>query len=187
MGAGFVDELAQFLLGMAIDVDQPLIGLRLLDRVQILALDILDQRHLERLVVAELADDGRDFVQPRPLRRPPAPLASDDLEAVAVRADDDRLDDAARLDGLGEFDQRLFLENPAGLARMRLDAGDRNQLNGAPPSFRAASDGRFLLDLAKERGEAAAETGRAFARRITHAAAFVGLGIRPISSRASAI
>ena len=61
MGAGLVDELAELLLGMAIFVDQALIGLRLLDRVEVLALDILDQRDLERLVVAELADDRREF------------------------------------------------------------------------------------------------------------------------------
>src|SRR5205085_1107517 len=115
--AGLADELAQILLGVAILVDQALIGLRLLDRVEVLPLDILDQSDFERLVVAELADDRRDFVQPRPLRRPPPSFAGDDLEAMAMRADDDRLDHAPRLDGGGEFGQCLLREDTAGLAR----------------------------------------------------------------------
>ena len=53
------------------------------------------------------------------------------LPSVAVRADDDRLDHAARLDGFGELGQRLLLEDAAGLAGMRLDAGDRNELDCA--------------------------------------------------------
>ena len=81
MAARFVDEPAELLLGVAVVVDQALIGLCFLDRVEVLALDILDQRDLERLLVAEIADDGGDFVQPRPLRRAPAPFAGDDLEA----------------------------------------------------------------------------------------------------------
>src|SRR4051812_46013000 len=120
MAARLVDELAKLLLGVGIIVDEPFIGLGLLDRVEVLALDILDQRDLERLLVAEFAHDGGDFVEPGALRRAPAPLAGDDLEAMTVRTDDDRLDDAARLDGSGELDQAFLLEDAARLAWMRL-------------------------------------------------------------------
>src|SRR6185295_14955132 len=129
------DEPAELFLGMRIILDEPPVGLRLLDRIEVLALDILDQGDLERLLVAELADDGGDLVQPRALRRAPAPLAGDDLEAVAVRANDDRLDDAARLDGGGELDQGLLLEDAARLAGMRLDACERNHLDRAAGAF----------------------------------------------------
>jgi hypothetical protein len=44
---------------MAIFAGQPLIRLRLFDRVEILALDILDQRDLERLGIVEVADYDR--------------------------------------------------------------------------------------------------------------------------------
>src|SRR5437764_7206462 len=115
MAARLVDEPAELLLGMGIIVDEALIGLRLLDRIEVLSLDILDQGDFERLLVAEFAHDRRDFVQPRPLRGAPAPLARDDLEAVAVRADDDRLDDAPRLDRGGKLDEALLLEDPARL------------------------------------------------------------------------
>ena len=129
MGPGLVDELAELLLGMAIVVDQALVGLRLLDRVEVLPLDILDQSDFECLVVAELADDRRYVVQPRPLGRAPAPFAGDDLEAVAMRADDDRLDHAARLDGGGELGQSLLGEDPAGLARVITFASSRKARN----------------------------------------------------------
>ena len=44
MTARLVDDLAKRLLGVVELVGQPLIGLRLLDGVEILPLDILDQR-----------------------------------------------------------------------------------------------------------------------------------------------
>ena len=53
MAARLVDEPAELLLGVAIILDQPPIGLRLLDRVEVLALDVLDQRDLERLLVVK--------------------------------------------------------------------------------------------------------------------------------------
>ena len=190
MAARLVDELAQFLLGVAIILDEAAIGLRFLDRVQILALDILDQGDFERLLVAELADDGGDFVQPRLLRRAPAPLAGDDLEAMAVRTDDDRLDDASRLDRLGELGQRFLVEDAARLARMWLDARDRDHLHRAAGgrALRPVANRRLLLDLAEQGGEAAAEPRGPFLREgIAAHAASAFWGRRSISSRASAI
>src|SRR3977135_3629791 len=139
MAARFVDEPPKLFLGMGIIVDEALIGMRLFDRIEVLALDILKEGDFERFLVAEFANDGRDFVQARPLRRAPAPLAGDDLEAMAVRADDDRLD------GRGELDQCLFLEDPARLAGMRLDACDRNHLDRTARAF-TGRDRRLLRD-----------------------------------------
>ena len=48
MAARLVDDLADVVLGVAVPLDQLPIALRLLDRVEILALDILDQRELGR-------------------------------------------------------------------------------------------------------------------------------------------
>ena len=54
---------------------------RLFERRQVLALDVLDQRDLDDLVVVDLADDDRDLAQADLDRRLIAALAGDDLEA----------------------------------------------------------------------------------------------------------
>jgi hypothetical protein len=141
VAARFGDDPPKRLLGVAIFLDQPLVGLRLLDRVEVLALDILDQRNLKRLRVGKIAHDRRDLMQLRLLRRAPASLARDDLEAVAVRPHHNRLDDAARLDRGGELVERLLAENAARLARVRLNARDRNTAHVAAAQF--AGDRRF--------------------------------------------
>src|SRR5690606_34179691 len=71
----------------------------LLDRVQVFALQVLDQRDRERGLVVELANDDRDLLQAGAPRRVPAALAGDDLIGVAARgigrawSYDDRLQD----------------------------------------------------------------------------------------------
>ena len=47
------------------------------------ALHVLDDGDLERFLVGQLAHDHRHLVHAGPLRRAPAPLAGDDLEAAA--------------------------------------------------------------------------------------------------------
>ena len=60
------------------------VGERLFDRVQVLALDVLDERHLEQpLLVAagDVPDDDRHLEEAGVLRGAPAALAGDDLVA----------------------------------------------------------------------------------------------------------
>ena len=49
-------------------------------------------------------------MEPRPLRRPPPPLARDNQETVALGAKQDRLKDTALADRIREFVQRRFVE-----------------------------------------------------------------------------
>ena len=151
MAARFGDELAERFLGVAIIVEQAAIGLRLLDRVEILALDILEQGDFERLGVAEIADDRRNFVQARLLRRAPAALAGDDLEAMAVRTHDDRLDHAARGDRLRQFGQRFLVEGSARLAGMRLDACRRGSDAPRRAGLSRAGVSRWMSPSREER------------------------------------
>ena len=58
--------------------------LRLLERIQVLALDVLDQRERERRLIGNVLHERRDLAQPCLLRRAPAALAGDDLEAAAI-------------------------------------------------------------------------------------------------------
>ena len=71
-----------FLLQLEL-VDEPLIRGRRFHRIEILALDVLDQRHLEQtpLLVrrGDVLDDDRDSCRAGALRGAPAAFAGDDL------------------------------------------------------------------------------------------------------------
>jgi len=82
--------------------DQPLHALRLLERIEVLALDVLDQRHRQRRLVRHVAHGDRHLGQPGHLPPREAALAGNDLVAVAAgRPDQDRLNDSLRLDRFG--------------------------------------------------------------------------------------
>ena len=63
-------------------VGQPAVRVRFFDRVEVLALDVLDQRDRQQPVVWNVADDDRDLEQAGALRGAPAPFARDDLVAA---------------------------------------------------------------------------------------------------------
>ena len=77
---------------------QALEGLRLLERRQLLALDVLDEGQLQQLLVGHVAQRDRHAREPGRLRGAPAPLAGDDLVALAAAPHQDRLHDAALAD-----------------------------------------------------------------------------------------
>ena len=58
MAAALADHLAEVGLGIAVLVDQLLVALRLFDRVEVGALDVLDDREFERGAVVDVADDA---------------------------------------------------------------------------------------------------------------------------------
>ena len=76
----FSDNPCQRPLSMLEFVHQTLITLRLLQRRQIGALNILDQGDFKGLGIIEIFYHHGQLVQLSLLRRPPAPLASDDFE-----------------------------------------------------------------------------------------------------------
>src|SRR5690606_7569984 len=124
------DGLRDLRVGHVELLDQALQRARLLERVQVLALDVLDQGHRDRGLVRDVADDGRHDLEARHLRGPPAPLAGDDLvadlaAAVAQRPHDDRLHDALRADRLGELGQGLLAHVDARLVLAALQQVDR--------------------------------------------------------------
>jgi hypothetical protein len=136
----------------------------------------------------------------------PAAFAGDQLIAsIAERANDYRLDDAARGDRRGEFVERGLVEMTAWLIGMRRDVGGSQHGKAAREHTRLAGarrqDQRLLAPaLAQQRAETAAETaplggttrsadawrGNSDDGIVAHAA-FLLSGSLPISSRASAI
>ena len=149
-GAAAADAPRQLLLGEAEVLDQGGAGARLLDRVEVLADHVLDQRHLQPLGQLGVADDRRHLLQAGLLRGAPAALAGDQLvAAVGQGADEQRLDDAAALDRGGEAGQRLGVEAGARLVRVRLDQLDRQLAQLAGVAGRGA--------LGQDRRQAAAD------------------------------
>src|SRR3546814_14853964 len=117
---------------MAELIDETLVGFRLLDCVEVRALNVLDDRDFQRFDIVEIADEGGNLVEPRLLRRPPAPPAGDDLIALTEGADDDGLDEPARAYRFAKLGQLLFIEIADRLSRMRPHAGNGQHLTPAP-------------------------------------------------------
>ena len=65
-------------------VGQAVQAARLLERVQVLALDVLDQRHRRRGFVGDVAHQHRHRVEAGQAGGAEAPLAGDDLEAACA-------------------------------------------------------------------------------------------------------
>ena len=128
-------------------VDELAIGERLLDRVEVRALEVLDERDLELVAVGELADDGRDPLEAgRDRGRADAALAGDELVAVERLGDEDRLEHAVLADARGELVEARLVDASARLVRVRPDPRERD-LDGA---------GLTGGPLRDQRGEAAA-------------------------------
>ena len=130
MAAALADDLCHLLLGVAEPFDQFAVAGRLLDRVEVRALHVLDEGELGSLLVAEIAHDDRHRVQAGLLGRPPAALAGDDLEAAAlgVGAGDDRLQQTLLADRLGELGQLDVVEDScAGCGRSGAQLVDGQQ------------------------------------------------------------
>ena len=110
-------------------LDELLVGGRLLERVELLALEVLDDRLLEHRGVVGDPDDRGDRLEPDAPRRAPAALARDQLVAVAARPrDQHRLEHADLADRVGERGERLLVEVLARLLRVRPDRRDRDLL-----------------------------------------------------------
>ena len=131
-GAVLPHLFAQLLLGQFHFIHQPLEADGHLDGVELLALDVLHERHLQHGLVVGDAHIGRHFLQPRQLRGAEPPLTADELVAVVTHlAQGHRLDHAQFLDALRQFQQRLFTEVGARLEGVCLDLRDGHHADRA--------------------------------------------------------
>ena len=138
MAPAFAERLAQLVLRVPEPVHQLPVACRLFDRVQIRALNVLDDRDLKHFGVVEIADEDGHLVQLRALRGAPATLTGDDLVIAlgfGIRADDQRLDDPLFADGFAELVQRRPLRR-SGAADPGL-AGCFPPEQAGPPGFAA--------------------------------------------------
>ena len=91
------DALGKLLLGPPELREQPLVGLGLFHRIQIFAEQVFDQRQFQALGVGRFPDNGGNAGQAGQLGSAPAPLADDELVALADAPDDHRLQNACLL------------------------------------------------------------------------------------------
>jgi hypothetical protein len=130
-GARTTDRIGGLLMRDTELRDQPLQCACFLERIQILALDVFDQRHRNRRIVRHLADDGGDAGQSRDLRSAPATFAGDDFIARCFacvggkRSHHDWLDDALIADRDGELFQRFLAQVDARLVLAALQLRQR--------------------------------------------------------------
>src|SRR6516225_2909328 len=123
--AGAAYLARQLLVGGTEIVKELLVGGGLLERVELLAVQVLDQGIPEQLIVLGLLDDGADLGHPGPLAGPPSTLAHDELiPAWPGRTDNYWLQQADLPDRLRELVESLVVEGPPWLPGIRRDRGD---------------------------------------------------------------
>ena len=103
-------------MGEAEVFDELLIGGRLLQGVEVLAVEVLDQCLFQGPGVVGHPNQGWNGLQARPACRPPPTLARDELEVpLAELSHQHGLEDADLPDAGGQRSQALFVEVLSGL------------------------------------------------------------------------
>jgi hypothetical protein len=124
-------------------VDEPAVGLSLLNGVEVFALDVLDERDLKQLFVGDVTDDDRDAKKAGALGRTPSAFARDDFVLPVNTPHENRLDDPVGPDALREFLQAVFLDERARLTRIRDEQVDV-ELEGPSLGVRGAAGGAHV-------------------------------------------
>ena len=84
MAAAFADDLTKIVLGIAVLRDQLLIAQSFVERIEIAALDVLDDGDFERGTVIDIANENRDVDQAGELCRTPATFTGNNLEVSGI-------------------------------------------------------------------------------------------------------
>jgi len=113
------------------------IALRLLYWVQVLSLDIFDEGDFKEFGIGCGTDDGRDFWEADLNRGAPSPFTGDEFKVVLLLTDENGLEDAFLLYGVGEFDERVGVHVGSRLVRVRSYIIDVDKGHFAGDNFRA--------------------------------------------------
>ncbi len=123
---------------------EPVVGLRELEGVQVFALDVLDERELEGALGAHVLHDDERLADARALQRAPAALARDELEPIALRhaTNDQRLDQAVLADARGQLVELVRVEVLSRLPLLRHDLLEGTGEDGSVAVGRRSLRGR---------------------------------------------
>ena len=138
-GPGTADLAGDLVLGQAKLLLELAEGVRLLDRVEVLTLDVLDQCQLELLAIGELADHGRDSLEAGQAGSLDPALAGHDPVTVKRLGHQDRLEDAVIGDARRKRLEVGMFDVTAGLVRVGPNLAERD-LMGTGLSFVAGWD-----------------------------------------------
>src|SRR5689334_18170431 len=127
MAPALADDTGKLFLRVRKAIDQFLIPGGLLDWIEIAPLHIFDDGDLERLGIAELANNHRHIVQLRALRCAPAPLAGNNLVAVVASGGphEDWLQHALFRNRFSQAGKFFLVEMAPGLKRIWLEERHR--------------------------------------------------------------
>jgi hypothetical protein len=89
---------------------QTLIGACLVQRVEIFALQVLEQRQSQHFCITRAPDQGWDGLQTGHLRGSPPTLPGNQFEAMQLASHDDRLQETLSLQGTRQFLQPLRIK-----------------------------------------------------------------------------
>src|SRR5579875_3430837 len=125
-GPTLADACRDLLLGHAVDLAQVPIGLGLLERRQVLALEVLDEGELEPLARGAFPHQHGHLREPGTDGCPQAALAGNHLVAAGHGAHDERLRQPVPGDRVRERGERLLVEVPPRLLRVRDEGRHRH-------------------------------------------------------------
>jgi hypothetical protein len=140
--ARLADAFGDTFLGQTEFVDQLAIRKRLIDRIEIRSLDVLDERDLELVPVSQLPDERRDPLEAREARGPHAALSGDELIAVEGLGDEHRLQDAVLADARGQLLKAGVVHVPPRLVRVGGDPREGHVNDGRGTSGTLRDQGR---------------------------------------------
>ena len=123
-GAGFADAGGDLVLLEGKLAGEAHVSGGFFHRVEILALEVLDERHFEHVAIRRLTLDDGHGGEPEFFRCAPAAFAGDEFELAVHLADDERLDDAVLADRIDKVIERRLDEGMARLQRAGDDVVD---------------------------------------------------------------
>src|SRR5437667_8157590 len=136
------DSLRDLFVGQGELGRQGVIALRLVDRIQVFALDILHESQLEQLAVVDFLHERWNVIDSSELSGSQTALARDELESILAAPDEDRLQHAGGENRVRQLAQRWLVEPGAWLKWIRLDLINRDFADARAWRFHGARAAR---------------------------------------------